>query len=160
MSLPPTVLFRLSDEDIVGQQASLNRQRQVEPGARVVMSPAAAKGVTAMAAMAAAAAAKGRRLRTSFSRIKRKCEPYDGGREREKWWAAETTAQSSLTAREAGHGMKVSISEAPAASMRGPRWRRLGFRTCRPGHEPRMGVKTPLTSTVIHQECRGLTEPI
>lgn len=54
ISLPPTVLFRRSHEDVVGQQASAGRQRQVAPGARLVMSPAAAKGVTYMAAAAVA----------------------------------------------------------------------------------------------------------
>lgn len=50
MSLPPTVLLRLSHEDVAGQQASPGRQRQA---ARGEMSPAAAKGVTAKAAAVA-----------------------------------------------------------------------------------------------------------
>lgn len=53
ISLPPTVLLRLSHEDVAGQQASPGRQRQVAAGARVVMSPAATKGVPTMAAAVA-----------------------------------------------------------------------------------------------------------
>lgn len=53
MSLPPTVLLRLSHDDVAGQQASPGRQRQAAAGARVETSPAAAKGATAMAAAVA-----------------------------------------------------------------------------------------------------------
>lgn len=118
ISLPPTVLLRLSHEDVNGQQASPGRQRQVAPGARVVMSPAAAKGVAARAAAVA-------KVADFIFGIKRMCEPYGRGREREKCLATETTAPHSSTAQEAMVWM--SLYRGTTARTRGPRWRRRGF---------------------------------